>query len=270
MSNYKVCWITLCKNEEDIIPWCIQYWSRIADKVVVYDNHSTDSSVELLSQHDWIEIRTFESDGQDDVIQKTIKEKAYLEYRNKYDIIIISDMDEVFWFNDFKAVSEAFVKSDHNILMTPIYSLCEDSKPPYSKDLLLHEQCHKFYKQRMNHMRGLSDYSKLSIFNTKITEKVNMSVGQHFVQTEPEMKILLAKNAFCLHIDKGFGISYKFNIRQKMNANLSETNKRSGMCVEYGDSYDKLKAEYSNNQAKAIDINLTYTCAHAQKKKETE
>ena len=82
-----------------------------------------------------------------------------------------------------------------------------------------------------------------------------MSVGQHFVQTEPEMKILLAKNAFCLHIDKGFGVDYKFKIRQKMNANLSETNKRSGMCIEYADSFEKLKVDYEENQAKSFDIN---------------
>ena len=107
-------------------------------------------------------------------------------------------------------------------------------------------------------MRGLSDYSKLSIFNTMRTEKVNMSVGQHFVQTEPEMRILLANNAFCLHIDKGFGIQYKYAIRQKMNDNLSLTNKRGGMCTEYGDSYEKLKAEYEDNQANSFDINDRY------------
>ena len=250
--------ITLCKNEIDILPFVSQYWERIGCDVVVYDNGSTDGSLQYLLNLPYVMVRHFDSDGQNDVIQKTIKEKAYLEFKNKYDIIIVSDMDEVFWFNDFEAVSEAFVNEGYNVLMTPIISLCEDSKPPYTKYLLLHQQCHKFYKQRMNHMRGLSDYSKLSIFNTMRTEKVNMSVGQHFVQTEPEMKILLAKNAFCLHIDKGFGIDYKFNIRQKMNANLSETNKRSGMCIEYADSFEKLKAEYKDNQSKAFDINARH------------
>lgn len=251
----KTIWITLCKNEEDIIPFCIQYWSRIADKVIVYDNHSTDSSVELLSKHDWIEVRTFDSEGQNDVIQKQVKEKAYLEFKDKYDIIIISDMDEVFYFNDFKAISEAFVNGGYNVLMTPIYSLCEDSKPPYSEDKLLHQQCHKFYKQKMNHMTGFSDYSKLSIFNTKTTDKVIMSVGQHYVQTLPDMRIMLANDAFCLHVDKGFGLDYKYKIRQRMNDNLSETNKRANMCIEYADTYDKLKKQYEDNQSKSFNLN---------------
>lgn len=254
-NTNKIYWVVLCKNEEEIIPWCIQYWSRIADKVIVYDNNSTDSSVELLSKYDWIEVRTFDSDGQNDVIQKQVKERAYLEFKDECSILIISDMDEVFFFNDFKAISEAFVKSPYNILMTPIFSLCEDSKPPYSESQLLHQQCHKFYKQKMNHMQSFADYSKLSIFNTRITDKVQMSVGQHYVQTSPDMKIMLTTEGFNLHIDKGFGWEYKYNIRQKMNDNLSDTNRRCGMCIEYADDLEKVKAEYEKNQANSFDIN---------------
>ena len=40
-----------------------------------------------------------------------------------------------------------------------------------------------------------------------------------------------------------------------MNDNLSNTNRQCGMCIEYGDSYEKLKKEYQENQAKAFDIN---------------
>lgn len=251
----KTYWVVLCKNEEDIIPFCIQYWSRIADKVIVYDNHSTDSSIELLSKYDWIEIRTFDSDGQNDVIQKQVKEQAYLEFKDQCDILIITDMDEVFYFNDFKAISEAFVSGGYNILMTPIFSLCEDSKPPYSEDKLLHQQCHKFYKQKMNHMQGFDDYSKLSIFNTKITEKVNMSVGQHYVQTSPQMKIMLSMDGFNLHIDKGLSKSFFIEKRQKMGANLSETNKRANMCIEYLKSVEELEKEYNEKQKNAFDLN---------------
>lgn len=255
MEKFKVYWVVLCKNEEEIIPWCIQYWSRITDKVIVYDNHSTDSSVELLSQYDWIEVRTFDSDGQNDVIQKQVKEQAYLEFKDECSILIITDMDEVFYFNDFKAISEAFVSGGYNILMTPIISLCEDSKPPYMRDKLLHQQCHKFYKQKMNHMQGFEDYSKLSIFNTKTTDRVSMSVGQHYVQTSPGMRIMLSDKDFCLHVDKGLGEDFFVQKRQKMGANLSQMNIRGGMCLEYLKKEEELRKEYRDKQEKSFDIN---------------
>ena len=253
--KYKICYVTLCKNEMDILPFVKQYWERIECDVVVYDNGSTDGSIEYLSKLPYVTLKHFDSEGQNDVIQKTIKEQAYVELKDKYDIIIISDMDEVFYFNDFEAVLDVFTSGGYNILMTPIYSLCEDFKPPYIEDKLLHEQCHKFYKQRMNHMQGFDYYSKLSIFNTKTTDKVSMSVGQHYVNTSPQMGIMLSNDGFNLHIDKGFGLDYKFKIRKKMNDNLSETNKRSGMCIEYADSYEKLEKDYKDNQSKSFDIN---------------
>lgn len=251
----KICWITLCKNEMDILPFVKKYWERISADVIVYDNGSTDGSLDYLSSIPYVTIRHFDSDGHNDIIHKNVKEQAYLEYKNDYDIIIITDMDEVFFFDDFKAVSKAFIDGGYNILMTPIISLCEDFKPPFSEDKYLHQLCHKFYKQRMNHMKGFENYSKLSIFNTKVTDKVEMSVGQHFVKTSPDMKIMLSNNGFNLHIDKGFGLDYKYKVRQRMYANLSDTNKRYGMAIEYADSYEKLEREYKNNQKNSFDIN---------------
>lgn len=254
MSKYKTLWITLCKNEEDIIPYVIPYWRIIADKVIVYDNHSTDSSVELLSKHDWIEIRTFDSDGQNDIIQKQVKEQAYLEYKNDYDIIIITDLDEVFYFNDFKAVQEAFITQQYNVLATPIVSLCEENKPPYTEDLL-HKQCHMFYHKRMNHMEGFENYSKLSIFNTKASDKMLCSVGQHYVNTIPQTKVLISNDGFCLHIDKGLSKEFFIQKRMKMGVNLSQTNKKYGMGIEYLKSAEELEKEYMEYQTKAFDIN---------------
>lgn len=258
MNNYKVCWITLCKNEIDIIPFCIDYWKRIADKVVVYDNGSTDGSIEELEKYHFIEVRHFDSNGQNDLVQKEVKQKAFQEFKNDFDIIILSDMDEVFYFDDFKALASEMIDGGYNILATPIYSLCEDFKPQYEQGKYLHQLCHKFYKQRMNHMKGMENISKLSIFNTRATDNVAMSVGQHIVSTSPSMKILYTDKGFNLHFDKGFGLEQKYKIRQKMNDNLSAENKRYNLCIEYADSYEKLKNDYLKNQENSFDINDRY------------
>lgn len=251
-----ICYVVLCFNEMDILPFVKQYWEKLeVDKVVVFDNGSTDGSIEYLQQFDWIEVRHFDSDGQNDIIQKSIKEQAYMELKDQYDIIIISDMDECFYFNDFKALGQRMIDEGYNCLVVPNYALCEDYKPQYNDDLLLHEQCHMFYKQKLNHMNGFEELSKISIFNCKATDKVSMSVGQHYVMTSPRMMVMLSKDGFCLHIDKGFGIDYKFKVRQKMNDNLSQTNKNSGMCVEYSKSYEELEKEYVKNQKNSFDLN---------------
>lgn len=253
--KYKNCWITLCKNEMDILPFVKQYWERINCDVVVYDNGSTDGSIEFLQSLPYVTVKHFDSQGQNDVIQKTVKEQAYQELKDKYDFIIISDMDEVFYFADLEALETQMIEGEYNILITPIYALCEESKPLYDDSKMLHQLCHMFYKQRMNHMNGFDDFSKLSIFNTKITNTVTMSVGQHYVQTSPTMKILLSNSDFCLHIDKGLGEDYFVRRRQAMGRNLSETNKKGGMCFEYLKNENELREEYINKQKKSFDLN---------------
>ena len=256
MNKYKVCCITLCKDEMDILPFVKQYWERIGCDVVVYDNGSTDGSIEYLLKLPYATVKHFDSDGHNDVIHKQVKEQAYLEYKDDYDIIIITDMDEVFYFNDFNALCDVFISQGYNVLATPIYTLCETGMPLYDDSKLLHQQCHKFYKQRMNHMQGFDDFSKLSIFNTKTTDEVKMSVGQHYVQTIPQMRILLSNGDFNLHINKGlFGPEYYANKRKKMGGNLSQTNIKGGMGAEYLKSENELIQEYIEHQKNSFDIN---------------
>lgn len=48
---------TFCYNEIQILPFVEQYWRRFASKVVVYDNGSTDGSLEFLSKVPCVEVR---------------------------------------------------------------------------------------------------------------------------------------------------------------------------------------------------------------------
>ena len=251
----KVCWICLCLNEIDILPFVSAYWERVADKVVVFDNGSTDGSIEYLKKLPYVELRHFDSNGQNDIIQKEVKEKAYLEFKDSFDIIIITDMDEVFYFKDFEALGGKMIEDGHNCIIVPIYSLCEDSKPIYDEDKLLHQQCHKFYKQKMNHMKNFEDVSKVSIFNCHTVESIQMSVGQHYVYAKPRMMVMLSNDGFCLHLDKGFGWKYFCDRRKKMGDNLSEVNKNGGLCFEYLRSEEESKKEYLKKQENCFDIN---------------
>ena len=141
-------------------------------------------------------------------------------------------------------------------MLLPLDSLCEDSKPQYEEGKLLHQLCHKFYKQRMNHMGGFNAYTKVSIFNTNTVLFLSMSVGQHFVNTIPTQNFMIAEDAFGLHIDKGFGLDYYLEKRRKMGANLSQTNIKCGMAIEYLKSVEDSTKEYKEHQAKCFDINI--------------
>ena len=90
---------TFCYNDSFIIPEVIKYWEKYASHVIVYDNHSTDNSVELFSKYDWIEVREYDSNNKYDpeLIQK-MKETIYKG--SKADYVMVCDIDEVILYKD--------------------------------------------------------------------------------------------------------------------------------------------------------------------------
>ena len=53
---------TLCWNEMAILPFVIEAWKRFARHVYVFDNGSTDGSIEFLKRYDWITVEHFGKD----------------------------------------------------------------------------------------------------------------------------------------------------------------------------------------------------------------
>ena len=69
------------------------------------------------------------------------------------------------------------------------------------------------------------------------------------------MRILLSNGDFNLHINKGFGEDYYVSKRKKMGQNLSQTNIKGNMGVEYLKSENELIQEYIEHQKNSFDIN---------------
>lgn len=90
-------WVyALCYNESYFVGNFLTAY-KDAEKIIIYDNHSTDNSVELLKQDSRVEIRFFDSGNElrDDIHMK-IKDSCWKESRGKADWVIVIDFDEIF------------------------------------------------------------------------------------------------------------------------------------------------------------------------------
>ena len=87
-------------NEERILPFVLDYYSRICSKIFIYDNMSTDSSDEIYRRYDKVEVIKWESeDSMNDDMNRKIKS---LGYRNRsrnqnVDWVITCDCDEILY-----------------------------------------------------------------------------------------------------------------------------------------------------------------------------
>lgn len=90
-------WVyALCYNEAPFVKnFLIAY--KDAEKIIIYDNMSTDNSVELLKQDERVEIVPYDSQGQiRDDLYLEIKNNCWKEARGKADWVIVIDFDEIF------------------------------------------------------------------------------------------------------------------------------------------------------------------------------
>ena len=253
---------TLMYNESEIIPYVVDYWIHLHSqldefKVVVYDNNSTDNSVELLSKYPWIEIRHFQSDGHNDVIHQQLKQDCWKESKGRADWCCVCDFDEILWSknNTLKEELEYADKHNFNVIGMKWYAFAGDSLPSYTEGTFLHQQVKRGYEQYINHTEQFKHLGKFILFNPNKIKEMHWSVGQHILhRVIPYMNLYVTSTVVTFHINKGFGEDYFVQKRQKMFKRLSQTNLRSGMGIEYGHPEEKIRQEYRQYQAQSIDI----------------
>lgn len=178
----KIAGVTLCYNESKMVKYVMPYWERMGiDKLIVYDNLSTDNTVELLKKYPFVEVRSFDTGGKfDDKRNSQIKADAAKELRDAgYDWVCCTDFDEVIYcFNpNFKEELQKIENLGGTML-------CRDMIMPYRPDAyefdpnkLVHEQMTNFltWYEHTYHLGGC----KVLMFNTHHVPEIKYAMGAH-------------------------------------------------------------------------------------------
>lgn len=85
----------LCFNEEDILPFTLRHYATFCDRIFLHDAQSTDRS-RMIAMNCGAEIIDWETDGVNDMLAKTLKERSVMESRA--DWCIVADADELIYF----------------------------------------------------------------------------------------------------------------------------------------------------------------------------
>lgn len=96
---------TCTYNESGLIPYVMPYVEAFGyDKFIVWDNESTDNTVELLSKYPFVEVRSYDSNGEfNDILKRDLQARSYEECKEmaKDDVVWMTwmDFDEVLFLN---------------------------------------------------------------------------------------------------------------------------------------------------------------------------
>jgi hypothetical protein len=88
----------LAYNEEMILPFTLDYYSNICEKIFVYDNMSTDSSDEIYARYPKVEVLKWNSNNEiNENYYVQIKSNSYRKVSRDADWVIVCDCDEILY-----------------------------------------------------------------------------------------------------------------------------------------------------------------------------
>lgn len=94
--------VTLSRNERYLAPFFLRHY-EFADRIVVFDNRSTDGTVEFLSKHPKVQMGGYDTGGKlDDGMNLLIKNTAYHALPGEWFIIV--DFDEFVYHENLRGV----------------------------------------------------------------------------------------------------------------------------------------------------------------------
>lgn len=228
--------VTTTYNCERLVPFVMKYAKELGyDKLIVYDNESTDNTVELLKQYPFVEVRTYHTEHFCEQEKLTIKLHGIFELQRyneenggDYAWCTACDFDEVYFFNDALSTAEPF-KAFLFYLMLLDFNICTETfvnilskEPSYDKDVLLHLQADKIAYQCP------FLWNKPNLFRLDNLHKLYFSPGQHYGEAEfngqEPKQFYNSRGLFAFHLKLAFG-------REYAEACSAEINKRGAQAT---------------------------------------
>lgn len=140
-QDIKILGVTVTYNNEDKIPHVMPYYERMGiNKLVVYDNGSTDKTVEMLSKYPFVEIRSYITEKYDEKLILKLKTEIQDEFKGQYHWCISTYFDEVFYSErDFREVLYEKMCEGKTYFLKTGLNIFSRTFPPTDNGKLIHE-----------------------------------------------------------------------------------------------------------------------------------
>jgi len=232
-----------------------------AERIVVYDNFSTDNTRELLSEDPRVEVRTYDSGGQirNDLFIK-IKNNEWKEARGKADWVIVVDFDEIFQHVVLKDKEPVFdldmswpYDNGYTIIRPFGYNMS-------SLDAPIGAEGHPFlYCQHGDYNDA---FEKMCCFRPDQVEEIHYIPGCHSGHPKGNVKILWHRDYKLLHY-KSWNLEHFMERMVSYKSRLSDEDKISRAGWQYYAPLEQMRNQFINGSKRCkylFDIERDNSC----------
>lgn len=230
---------TLTYNEELILPKFINHYRyRFPNcKIVIYDNESTDSTVQIAKEYDCDVINNKTGNELSDKGYLKIKNNCWKNSTTKWNLIC--DCDEFCLIDSSKLFEEEL--NGTNIIKFKCFDMVNTSIDPSNIEI----------DGLTNGVRNQL-YDKTLLFNKDVISEINYSPGCHISSPIGYTKYS-EKDYIMLHY-KYIGEDYLVERYRLFNSRLSSENKLYGWGTQYTENETKIREKFKQLISKSEKI----------------
>jgi hypothetical protein len=183
----------LCLNEADTLEFFFRHYDPWIDRYIIFDDGSTDGTIEILKSHPKVELRKWQRQFPDSYIYSQIHwlDEAWKESRGSADWVVSVDLDEHLFVPQTPMINLLERYKAEGITMVPAlgFNMRSWDFPEAGEHLIKTRTIGKTF----------SWMCKLSIFNPDAIKETNFTSGRHYSSTVGRLKIPKRDELLLLH-----------------------------------------------------------------------
>ncbi len=231
-----------CWNEEQLIPFFLAHYEPIADRMVIYDDGSTDRSCELLAASPKVELRELPRAESFIDAQLSLEKPIMQESRGQCDWTIMVDIDEFLYHRDLRGYLALAKENGITLVQTNGYDMISETFPPPRTDL-----CRAL-------VRGSRQFylDKICIFDPNQIDAMNYTPGRHLCA--PTGNTVPGKRDVALLHYKQLGVDYLLARTREMLPRHSDADFSRGWGVHYARREEQIRREFNDALAASVEV----------------
>lgn len=229
-----------------MLPFLFRHYDNLVQRYVVYDDGSTDNSLDILRSNTKVDLRPMpeHSDPQSRIASNlALLDHCWKESRGVADWVIVTDVDELLFHPDIARYLGRCKRHGVTIIPALGYEMMSDEFPPQDVSI-----CHAVTMGAPCFMS-----SKMNIFSPNEIVKTNFAPGRHCAV--PEGVVLAPPR------DELLLFHYKYldfeRIRRRHQQYLTRQKSKDfamGWGIQYGWSEEELRQKWNGLASQLVDI----------------
>ena len=225
----------VCHNEEVILPYFLKHYSQYGS-VTIFDNQSTDRSLEIINNSDAI-LFSFDTGNEfrEDILT-SIRNSCWKD--SKANWVIVTDVDE---FVYHRHLARALLETKGTVILPRMFNLYSDQLPTTGGQIYDEIQW------------GVEFNSKMCLFRPSAIKEMNYDPGCHFAHPEGNFLLDFKSPIINLHY-KNLSLEYVINRNAYLNTRNSAVNKENGWNWHITETAEQTSKQFEIAKTRLIKV----------------